>query len=242
MSEPYYSDKYSTVYHCDALDLIPDLPAFDVLLTDPPYSSGGMFRGDRTKTVTDKYKFTGEHAIDFTGDSRDQRGYLTWASLWMRWAYGKCKQHGSLLVFSDWRQMPTVTDAVQVAGWVYRGIGVWNKPNGRPQQGAFASDCEFVVHGVHTSQRLEYCPRAVYSESPPPTAMRQHPTQKPEHMLGWLVKFAPEGGLVFDPFMGSGTTLVAAKNHGRKAIGCDVDERWCEVTAERLRQGVLDLD
>ena len=132
MSEPYYSDEYSTVYHCDALDLIPDLPVFDVLVTDPPYSSGGMYRGDRTKTLMNKYEVTGSNAVDFIGDSRDQRGYLTWASLWMRFSYARCKLHGSLLVFSDWRQMPTVTDAVQVAGWVYRGIGVWNKPNGRP--------------------------------------------------------------------------------------------------------------
>ena len=239
----YYCDELATVYHCDALDLIPDLPVFDALVTDPPYSSGGMLRGDRTKTVMNKYVVKGSNAVDFIGDSRDQRGYLTWASLWMRFSYARCKLHGSLLVFSDWRQMPTVTDAVQVAGWVYRGIGIWNKPNGRPQQGAFAGDCEFVVHGVHTKQipQSHYCPRQVFSEAIPPVAERHHPTQKPENMLGWLVQFAPAGGLVVDPFMGSGTTLVAAKNHGRKAIGCDVDEQWCEVAAERLRQGVFNL-
>ena len=97
--------------------------------------------------------------------------------------------------------------------------------------------------GVHTKQlpQSHYCPRQVFDEVLTPINERQHPTQKPENMLGWLVQFAPAGGLVVDPFMGLGSTLVAAKNHGRKAIGCDVDERWCEVAAERLRQGVFNL-
>ena len=242
MSEPYYSDEYSTVYHCDALDLIPDLPAFDALVTDPPYSSGGMFRGDRTRSVMGKYQFDGEWKGDFSGDSRDQRGYTTWASLWLRWALARAAKHAALCMFTDWRQLPTVTDAVQVAGWVYRGIGVWNKPAARPNRGAFASDAEFVVHGVSAmaNHDSDYYPRAVFRQSMAP-GERQHPTEKPVAMMGWLVQFSPAGGVVVDPFMGSGSTLVAAKNHGRKAIGCDVDERWCEVTAERLRQGVLGI-
>ena len=71
-------------------------------------------------------------------------------------------------------------------------------------------------------------------------AARQHPTEKPVDLMGQIVA-AINAETILDPFMGSGSTLVAAKNHGRKSVGCDVDERWCEVAAERLRQGVFNL-
>ena len=60
--------------------------------------------------------------------------------------------------------------------------------------------------------------------------------------MQWLIPFCPKDGLVLDPFMGSGSTLVAAKNLGRKAVGSDIDEYWCEVAAKRLSQGVMYLD
>lgn len=67
-----------------------------------------------------------------------------------------------------------------------------------------------------------------------------HPCPKPLDAWAWLVdKVAPEGSVIVDPFMGSGTTLRAAKDSGRKAIGIEVEERYCEIAANRLRQEVL---
>ena len=68
-----------------------------------------------------------------------------------------------------------------------------------------------------------------------------HPTQKPEALMRWCLNFAPKG-VVLDPFMGSGTTLVAAKRLGRKAIGIELEEKYCEIAAKRLQQGALPLE
>jgi len=70
---------------------------------------------------------------------------------------------------------------------------------------------------------------------------KYHPTQKPERLMTWCIEWARDVNTILDPFMGSGTTLVAAKQLGRKAIGIELEEKYCKIAVERLRQGVLNL-
>jgi site-specific DNA-methyltransferase (adenine-specific) len=69
-----------------------------------------------------------------------------------------------------------------------------------------------------------------------------HPTQKPLPLIVWCLEFFPDAQTILDPFMGSGTTLRAAKDLGRKAIGIEIEERYCEIAANRLRQEVLQFE
>jgi len=71
---------------------------------------------------------------------------------------------------------------------------------------------------------------------------RQHPTQKPTELMKWCISFAPSANTILDPFMGSGTTLRAAKDLGRKCIGVEVEEKYCELAVKRLNQEVLALE
>jgi site-specific DNA-methyltransferase (adenine-specific) len=85
-------------------------------------------------------------------------------------------------------------------------------------------------------------PSKQFVESRNPDGKREHPTQKPLSLMQWCLTFVPGSGVVLDPFMGSGTTLLAAKESNRRAIGIDITEEYCEVAANRLRQDVFNFE
>jgi DNA modification methylase len=230
----------ATLYRADALEILPTLRGIDALITDPPYSSGGMVRGDRMMTTRAKYQSTDverEHA-DFTGDNRDQRGFVAWSSLWLMYALDALKPGAIAALFSDWRQLPSMTDALQSGGFVWRGIVPWDKVNARPMPNRFRAQCEYVVWGTNGPRDFDmkdatYHP-GLLTEKPPANDDREHSTQKPVGIMATLSLVAPRGGIVLDPFMGSGTTGVGCMDTGRRFIGIEKSPVHFATACERI--------
>lgn len=234
------TDDRIRLYRGDALAVLRDLPtaSVDALVTDPPYSSGGMTRGDRTASTRTKYvRSDAQHAIeDFTGDTRDQRAYAYWCALWLAEALRVVRPGGVALLFTDWRQLPSTTDALQAGGWVWRGVVPWAKTNARPQAGRFSAQCEYVVWGSAGAMPVDYSadvlPGFYYSGAPKD---REHQTQKPVDVMRSLVQIVPAGGVILDPFMGAGTTGVAAVTEGRRFVGVELVDGHFDTAQRRIQ-------
>jgi site-specific DNA-methyltransferase (adenine-specific) len=245
----YAGGKKWDLYLGDALSGLLELPdAFvDGTVTDPPYSSGGQFRGDRLGKVTTKYlnsdSSTREYLPQFAGDNRDQRAYLTWSALWMGQALRVTKPGRALCCFTDWRQLPTTTDAIQAGGWVWRGVAPWIKRTYRPAMGRIAAGAEYVVWGTagaSADDEAVGCIPGWVLCSTPVGDDKVHVTQKPVEVMRWLLGIVPAGGLVLDPFAGAGSTGVAALATGRRFIGWEMTEENAEQAARRLEQAEHD--
>lgn len=213
----------------DCEDLLPTLEprSIDALITDPPYSSGGQFRGDRMSKPSTKYQNSGTEReyFEFLGDNRDQRSWLLWCELWLKACKPLLKPGAVFALFTDWRQLPTLTDAVQVAGFIWRGVAVWNKTEAaRPQLGRFRAQAEFVVWGslgpLATERGVGALPGVFTNYQAP--GERVHMTEKPVPVMHWLNRFCPPGGTILDPFMGGGSGGVAALEGGYNYIGMEL--------------------
>ena len=251
LPSPYWACDYATLYAGDSLSILRGLPtaSVDAVITDPPYSSGGLMRSDRSLETSAKYVMEGTEKThpEFYGDNRDQRSFAFWASLWLAECWRVTKPGGFLLCFTDWRQLPTMTDAIQAGGWVWRGIVPWDKTEAvRPQRGWFRAQAEYVLTASHGTMGKEQergvtvCLPGVFRENVR-SAEKQHITGKPVALMQRLLEVVPSGGVVLDPFAGSGTTLLAAKNLGLRSIGCEMSPDYCEVIRRRLSQEVLAL-
>lgn len=216
----------------------------DALCTDPPYSSGGFTRGDRMADPSEKYRKSNapETTATFSGDNRDQRAMLAWCSLWMTEAHRVLRDQARVIVATDWRQLPTICDAIQVAGFIWRGIATWSKlGSARPQRGRFRADAEFFVWGSKGALPLqgEVLPGTFETPAPeiacaPVTHTRRlHLTEKPVEVMEAVLQFVPSG-LVLDPFAGSGSTGVACIRRGLDFAGCDLSDHYHALATKRL--------
>lgn len=229
----------------DSLATLRTIPtgSVDCLVTDPPYSSGGFTRGDRTMSTRTKYQSSDVHEEhpEFTGDNRDQRGYSYWVALWMSECLRVTKPGGMACLFSDWRQLPSTTDAVQAGGWVWRGIVPWDKVNARPMPNRFRAQAEYMIWATN-GPRDFVMDGAKYGEGvirvqTVPTDDREHSTQKPVELMTSVLQIAcPDGGVVLDPFSGSGTTGVAAAGMGLRFIGCEMSEEYATIARRRIAE------
>lgn len=248
-------------------DVLTTLPAlapetYDAILTDVPYSSGGMYRGDRNASTSTKYQAsdTVKTYPDFYGDTRDQRALAMWCAMWLAEAWRVAKPSAIVGTFIDWRNLPVVMDAIQVAGWVLRGVAVWRKTIARPQSGRFTQEAEFFPWGskgeLPTTRFVralpgawegadvpygqldifEGHPRGWWNAAPVPGDEREHLTEKPVALLREIVRVVEGDGLILDPFAGAGSYALAAKLEHKRCDMLELGADYKRIAARRLRE------
>jgi site-specific DNA-methyltransferase (adenine-specific) len=168
--------------------------------------------------------------------------FFTWATPWLGECWRIARDGAPLLLFTDWRQLPSMTDALQGAGWFWLGVVVWNKRDCRPNKGRFRQQSEFVLFGSKDRFRPAHdrCLPGVF-DRPVDARHKYHLTGKPVPLLRDLLDVVREGGIVLDPFIGSGTTAVAALETGRRCIGIELSDEYVEIARERCEKILADV-
>ena len=234
------------IYKGNALDVLRgDVGRFDAVITDPPYASGSTLAG---KQVSTGAKYTNAKKKcpfpDFCGDAMDTRAWSHMMRELLEAAREKSTPGAPLAVFIDWRNLPTLTDAIQWAGWSLRGVAVWDKVTSRPQRGRFRQQAEFLVWGSNGHMPIDRgvpCLPGVFRAVNVQGGERIHQTQKPLEIMREIVKITAPGGRILDPFAGSGSTLAAARAEGFDALGIEVHGEIAAAAAERLGVEAVDV-
>jgi site-specific DNA-methyltransferase (adenine-specific) len=220
---PYYTDDLVTLYHGDCLELDNWLAA-DLLVTDPPYGVAYRDRLGRHQPILGDHDTTArDSAIAAWGSDRPTLVFGSW----------RTKKPSGVRNVLIWDKGTDLGMGASTPwGLSHEEIyvlGQWPVliPGGRVREGG-------------TPSRVSSVLRVNKPNNAAANRVIEHPTPKPVPLLERLLERCPFGR-VADPFAGSGTTLIAARNLGRKSIGVEIDERYCELIAKRLSQGVLDF-
>ena len=214
MIRPYYQDDYVTIYNADCRDILPELPKVDLLLTDPPYGikRDKGFGGFGRPIARTKYN----------EDDWDQERPC-------KATFDLMLEHGKNIII--WGGNFFADILPQSTHYLF-----WDKLQTMPTFG----DGELAWTNSRRKSIKKYT--LEYNGLIGKEKWRAHPTQKPLKLMTFCIKeYSSPLGDVLDPFMGSGTTLRAAKDLNRKAIGIELEEKYCEIAANRCRQEVMKL-
>lgn len=209
--KPYYDEAGITIYHADARDVVPSLADIGCIVTDPPY--GISYKPLRGSNGS---KMWGETTVVGDDVPFEPEFLLAAAEKLILWGGN---HYANRLPASS--------------GWL-----VWDKTADGIREGFIYSHAEMAWTNV-VSRTLKFAHNWQGNSRGGEPFL--HPTQKPVPLMRWCIGLAKDAGLILDPFMGSGTTLVAAKECGRRVIGIEIEERYCEIAARRLSQGVLEF-
>ena len=243
--KPYYSEDGITIYHADCRDVMPSLAPESVTLlwTDPPYGHSNH-DGDLNSRLNAHRGLEGQ---PIANDSPEAMREVLDAALALAVPLLVADCCCCCCCCCGGGPRPTfawVADRMDRRGLSFFHSVIWNKLN--PGLGwRFRRQHEMIMVAHREGGRLAWADDSLAVpnlQSLGPPRDRQHPNEKPLDLPARFIAWTTmPGDLVLDPFMGSGTTLVAAKNLVRKAIGIELDERYCEIAARRLSQGVLDF-
>jgi site-specific DNA-methyltransferase (adenine-specific) len=200
--------------------------SIDLIVTDPPYVIGAVSAGS-----------LGSKA----GGWQDMMNSAPWFASWYRQAASLLRHNGAMWSFCNWRSLPVVMRAATDAGLPITSMMVWDKewigPGG--SQGLRPA---YELCGLFAKPDFAIPDRGIPDVWRHKTGGHKpngHPAEKPVDLMRKIIRVSANAGLVLDPFMGSGTTLVAAQAEGVRAIGIEAEEKWCELAAKRLSQGGL---
>lgn len=236
--KPYYDVDGITIYHGDTLDILAELSIdVDAVITDPPFASGT--RHEASKSSSGAMLRGGR----FAGRPIECDQMTTTGFVWLMRAVGMaCRpmlpEGGSFLSFIDWRQWPNLVGALETCNYRVQGMIVWNKGSMGMGNG-FRSQHELICHAAKGVPNIADRGAGNVQTFPREEPVN-HSSPKPVALMQRLIEVVTvPGQIVLDPFMGAGTTLRASKDLGRKAVGIEIDERYCEIAAKRMAQGVL---
>ena len=216
MMKPYYQDDSCTIYHGDCREILPTLPKVDLVLTDPPYGIGYVMKPQVVGKGNRRIMRGGKPPV-FGDDKPFDPAFI----LGHRYTitFGANYYAGKLPPSN---------------GWI-----VWDKTGGGRGPDNSFSDCEMAWTSVLRSPSIfRHLWKGLVRDSEAGEKVL-HPTQKPLELMRWCILLVDAAKTILDPFMGSGTTLRAAKDLGRKAIGIEIEEKYCEIAAKRLAQEVF---
>jgi len=237
---PYYEDEAVTIYHGDCLEVLAGLPSasVDAVITDPPFSSGA--RTDAGKSMRGAMQRGAQWQAEwFSHDNMATHGFLFLMRLVGIDMLRVTSAGGSGHFFIDWRMYPNLYGALESCGWVVKNLLVWDKVH-FGMGSNYRNQHELIIYAEKSGDR-EFSDRGIGNVLRSRRAdANWHPTEKPTDLIERMIgAVTVREGTVCDPFMGSGTTLRAAKDLGRKAIGIEIEEKYCEIAARRMSQEVL---
>uniref|UniRef100_A0A6M3LAF6 Putative methyltransferase n=1 Tax=viral metagenome TaxID=1070528 RepID=A0A6M3LAF6_9ZZZZ len=211
----YFQDDDVVIYCADCREILPKLPKVDLVLTDPPYGIGEAAGKNLSRG---KWANPTNYGVEHWDDTPISQDLLDLAI--------NCGNK-AIVFGGNYYHLPPAKC------WL-----IWDKENGAND---FA-DCEMAWTNLNKAVRLlRYRWAGMLQGDMKNKEYRYHPTQKPLPVMKWCVQQAADVGLILDPFMGSGTTLRAALDLGRKCIGIEISEKYCEIAKNRLRQSVMKL-
>ena len=222
--KPYYQDETAgiTIYHGDCREILPALSKVDLVLTDPPYGVG--LQGKRTKW---------DKSLSNTGYEADFKDTPEYIHMLVESVIVPLINNGVRVVLTPgvkrmW-EYPTPAHTMCIHYPSGAGINAWGFTCWQP----------VLCYGKRPNKKGSYPDAFSSVEAAEPNG---HPCPKPIHQWTWLLdRVSVAGDTILDPFMGSGTTLVAAKRLGRKAIGIEIEEKYCQIAVERLERERLTL-
>lgn len=236
MPSPYYSDDHVTIYHGDCRDVLPHLDLVDLVFTSPPYNKGDT--GGRVWSRLDQNGY-GDH-----DDRMPETEYVQWQQKIIRACYDTLTPTGAL--FYQHRPIAKGPDLLLPTRLIpprvpLRQIITWDRGSGFQRDGVhLCPSYEWILVLARPGWRV--ADRSMFDLwRVPPNHDAEHPASFPLQLPKLGIR-AGNAQTVLDPFAGSGTTLRAAKDLGRRAIGIEISEEYCEVAARRMGQEVLPLE